>query len=97
VQNKSITYPSLKPINKNQQEDMKFTFDPAKCDRIFAELLKFGYIKLSHALSSLEESKKGLIANGITLSLMGLMITMFSIGRFNRLSVRDDESYRDAS
>jgi hypothetical protein len=67
---------------------MKFTFDPAKCDRIFAELLKFGYIKLSHALSSLEESKKGLIANGITLSLMGLMITMFSIGRSNRLSMR---------
>jgi hypothetical protein len=48
-------------------------------------------------LSSLEESKKGLIANGITLSLMGLMIAMFSIGRFNRLSMRDDESYRDAS
>jgi hypothetical protein len=37
---------------------MKFTFDPAKCDRIFDELLKFGYIKLSHTFPSIEELKR---------------------------------------
>jgi len=35
-----------------------FTFDPAKCDRIFDELLRNRYIKLSHALPSPEESER---------------------------------------
>jgi hypothetical protein len=50
--------PSLKPIQKNQKDDMKFTFDPAKCDRIFDEFLRNGYIKLSNALPSPEELKR---------------------------------------
>jgi len=29
---------SLKPVHKNRREDMKFTFDVAKCDKIFDEL-----------------------------------------------------------
>ena len=36
--------PSLKPIQKNRQEELKFTFDVSKCDRIFDELLKNGNI-----------------------------------------------------
>ena len=51
---KNVTMPSLKSIQKNQKDDMKFTFDPAKCDRIFNELLRNGYIRLSHALPSHE-------------------------------------------
>jgi len=39
---KSCTCGSLKPILKNWQESMKFTFDVSKCDRIFDELLKLG-------------------------------------------------------
>ena len=58
AQTKLVNCPSLKPIHKNQQEDLKFTFDVSKCDRIFHELLKFGYIKISHALPSLDELKR---------------------------------------
>ena len=31
---------SLKPVQKNRKEEMKFTFDVSKCDRIFDELLR---------------------------------------------------------
>ena len=54
---KPCTCGSLKPILKNWQESMKFTFDVSKCDRIFDELLKLGYIKLSHAIPPLDELK----------------------------------------
>ena len=46
---KPSSVPSLKPIQKNQQEELKFTFDVFKCDRIFDELLKNGNIQLSHS------------------------------------------------
>ena len=55
---KNVTMPSLKPIQKNRTDAMKFTFDLAKCDRIFDELLRNIYIKLSHALPSPEELKR---------------------------------------
>jgi hypothetical protein len=32
--------PSLKPIQKNRQDEMRFTFDVSNCDRTFDELLK---------------------------------------------------------
>jgi hypothetical protein len=38
---------SLKPIHKSQQEEQKFTFDVAKWDKIFDEILQAGKIKLS--------------------------------------------------
>ena len=50
--------PSLKPIQKNRQEELKFTFDVSKCDWIFDELLKNGNIRLSHAIPSPEEHKR---------------------------------------
>jgi hypothetical protein len=31
---------SLQPIQKNRQEEVKFTFNVAKCDKIFDGLLK---------------------------------------------------------
>jgi hypothetical protein len=55
---KSMTCDALKPIQKNRQDNIKYTFDVAKCDRIFNELHKGGYIKLSHTLPSLEELKR---------------------------------------
>ena len=39
---------SLKPNQRNQQEEMKFTFDVSKCDRIFDELLRLGHLKVTH-------------------------------------------------
>jgi len=56
--NKSCTCGSLKLIQKNRQDNIKFTFDVSKCDRIFDELNKLGYIKLSHAIPPLEELKR---------------------------------------
>ena len=49
---------SLKPIPKNRQEQVRFTFDVSKCDRIFDELLRSGNIKLSHVIPPLEELKR---------------------------------------
>ena len=47
---------SLKPIHKDRQE--KFTFDVSlknKCERIFDELYKNVYIKMSHTMPPPEE------------------------------------------
>src|SRR4051812_9363509 len=50
---KPFTCQDLKPIHKNRDDDMKFTFNIAKCDRIFDALLQAKYIKISHALHRL--------------------------------------------
>jgi len=55
---KPDSVPSLKPIQKNRAEELKFTFDVSKCDWIFDELLKNGNIRLSHAIPSPEELKQ---------------------------------------
>ena len=54
---KSYCCGSLKPVHKNQQEEVKFTFDVAKCERIFDELYKSGYIKCLHNIPQIEELK----------------------------------------
>ena len=88
--NKSCTRGSLKLIQKNRQDNIKFTFDVSKYDRIFDELNKLGYIKLSHAILPLEELKRMLIANGIILSLMQPMIAMCLEGKFHRPLMKND-------
>jgi hypothetical protein len=55
---KSLTCDALKPIHKSRQDNTKYTFDVAKCGKIFDELHKGGYIKLSHILPPLEELKR---------------------------------------
>ena len=52
---------ALEPIPpKNRQEEIKFTFDVAKCDRIFDYLLQEKQIKLphGHVIPPLEELKR---------------------------------------
>ena len=51
---------SLKPASKSRQDDMCFTFDVAKCDRIFDYLLQEKQIKLpsNHVIPSLEQLRK---------------------------------------
>ena len=44
---------SLKPIHKDRQK--RFTFDVSKYERIFDELYKNGYIKMSHVIPPPEE------------------------------------------
>jgi hypothetical protein len=48
AQAKPSSCSSLQSIQKNRQEEVKFTFNVAKCDKIFDELLKNGNIKLAH-------------------------------------------------
>jgi hypothetical protein len=55
---KAHTCASLKPINRNQRDEMKFTFDVSKCDKIFDELLSTRKIKLSHTIPLIEDLKK---------------------------------------
>ena len=55
---KPSTCTSLKPTQKNWQEEMKFTFDVSKCDRIFDELLRLGHLKVTHVIPLLEELKR---------------------------------------
>jgi hypothetical protein len=54
---KSYACDSLKPVRKNRQKEIKFTFDVAKCDKIFDELHKAGCIKMSHTIPPLDELK----------------------------------------
>jgi hypothetical protein len=49
---------SLKPVQKNRKEEMKFMFDVSKCDRIFDELLCLGQIKITHVIPPLEKLKR---------------------------------------
>jgi hypothetical protein len=42
---KSSACSSLQPVQKKQQEEVKFTFNVGKCDKIFNELLKMATLK----------------------------------------------------
>ena len=49
---------SLNPIPQNRHDEVKFTFDVMKCDRIFDELANLGKIKFSHTIPSMDELKR---------------------------------------
>jgi hypothetical protein len=55
---KSSACSFLQPVQKNRQEEIKFTFNIAKCDKIFDELLKNGNIKLTHNIPPIDELKR---------------------------------------
>ena len=55
---KPYTCEALKPIRKNREDEMKFSFDVAKCDRIFDAMLKDKLIRISHTLPPSEELKR---------------------------------------
>jgi hypothetical protein len=76
----------LKPTAKTQQDKMRYTFDVAKCDRIFDYLLQEKQIKLpsGHAIPLSEQLKSMHNLNGIILILMLLLIAIFSVDKFNR-------------
>jgi hypothetical protein len=54
---KASSCASLKPATKGRQEELKFTLDVSKCDRIFDEFFKLGHIKISHTMPPLDEIK----------------------------------------
>src|SRR6266498_5121750 len=55
---KPYTCDALKPIRKNREDEMTFSFDVAKCDRIFDAMLKDKHIRISHTLPLFEELKR---------------------------------------
>jgi hypothetical protein len=57
-QAKSSACSSLQPVQKKQQEEIKFTFNVSKCGKIFDELLKNGNIKINHIVPSADELKR---------------------------------------
>jgi hypothetical protein len=44
-QAKSSACSSLQPVQKKRQEEVKFTFNVGKCDKIFDDLLKMATLK----------------------------------------------------
>ena len=75
---------SLKPTQKNRQEEMKFIFDVSKCDRIFDELLRLGHLKITHVIPPLEELKRCAYCNFIIHHLMLLMIVIYFVDKYNQ-------------
>jgi hypothetical protein len=57
-QAKSLACSSLQPVQKKRQEEVKFTFNVGKCDKIFDELLKNSNIKINHNVPSADELKR---------------------------------------
>jgi hypothetical protein len=57
-QAKSSACSSLQSVQKKRQEEVKFTFNVGKCDKIFDELLKNGNIKINHTVPSTDELKR---------------------------------------
>jgi hypothetical protein len=57
---KQFVCSSLKPASKSRQDEIRYTFDVAKCDRIFDYLLQEKQIKLpsGHIIPSPEQLKK---------------------------------------
>ena len=46
---------SLHPVQNNKQEEVKFTFNEVKCNKIFDELVKNRNIKLTHTIPPMDE------------------------------------------
>jgi hypothetical protein len=55
IKTKSSACSSFQPVQKNRQEEIKFTFNVSRCDRIFDELLKNSNIKLTHTIPPMNE------------------------------------------
>jgi hypothetical protein len=80
----------LQPVQKKQQEEIKFTFNVGKCDKIFDELLKNGNIKIDYIVPPADELKRAHTASGATHFPMPLMIVMCFDDKSNRPLTKDD-------
>jgi hypothetical protein len=76
---KPSPYSSLQLVQKNRQEEVKFTFNVAKCDKIFDELLKNGNIKVTYTFPPLDELKRCAYCMP-----MPPMIVMFFVNKYNQ-------------
>jgi hypothetical protein len=55
---KASSFISLQSIQKNQQEEAKFTFNVAKYDKLFDKLVKSDNIKMTHTIPPTDELKR---------------------------------------
>jgi hypothetical protein len=55
---KPLSFSSLHLVQKNRQEEVKFSFNVAKCDKKFDELLKSGNIKVAYTIPPLDDLKR---------------------------------------
>jgi hypothetical protein len=81
---KSSACSSLQPVQKNRQEDIKFTFNVPKCDNIFDEQLKNGNIKLTHTIPPIDELKRRAYCKWHNSFSHATMTVMFFVDRYNR-------------
>jgi hypothetical protein len=58
TKDKPLSCSSLQLVQKNRQEEVEFTFNIAKCDKIFDELLKSGNIKITHIIPPTDELER---------------------------------------
>jgi hypothetical protein len=56
-QAKSLPCSSLQTVQKKRQDEVKFTFNVGKCDKIFGELLKNGNVKIDYTVRPADELK----------------------------------------
>jgi hypothetical protein len=88
--------PNLRPVppcsrlKKKHQQEVKFTFNVGKCDKIFDELLKMATLKQTILFHPPTNSNVMHIASGTTHFLMLLMIVMCFDYKSNRPLTRDD-------
>jgi hypothetical protein len=57
-QAKSSACSSLQSVQKKRQEEVKFTFNVGKCDKVFDELLKNGNINIDYTVPPADELKR---------------------------------------
>jgi hypothetical protein len=55
---KPLACSALQLVQKNRQEEFKFTFHVVKCDKIFDEIVKSGNIKVTHTIPPLDKLKR---------------------------------------
>jgi hypothetical protein len=81
---------SLQSVQKKRQEEVKFTFNVGKCDKIFDELLTNGNIKIDYTVPLADEIKRRAYCKWHHSFLMPRMIVMCSDDKSNRPLTRDD-------
>jgi hypothetical protein len=81
---------SLQLVQKKLQEEVKFTFNIGKCDKIFDELFKNGNIKINYFVPPSDKLKRVHTASDTTHFLMTLTIVMYFNDKSNRPLMRDD-------
>jgi hypothetical protein len=80
----------LQSVQKKWQEEVKFTFNVGKCDKIFDELLKNGNIKIDYTVPPTNELKRRAYCKWHNSFSYALMIVMCSDDKSNWPLTRDD-------